>query len=278
VSAAGPDAVTWASWSLDPAVGWCAAAGAAYAVGFHRAARPPAPVEAAAFAAGLAVTVVALASPLDALADELFAAHMSQHLLLALVAPLLIVVGAPGRALAALPSTGARRVLGRDLRRFRRATGLRRAAVGTALAAVAAHVLALGLWHVPALYDLAVRSVPVHVVEHVSLFVTGLALWWVVLGVRWQRRSGMAVVYLFLAGLPMGALAALLTLAPRPLYASHLATTAAWGLTPLEDQQLAGAIMWVPGGLVYLGAVAVVIVRWLGSGPAPGERRLGWDA
>jgi putative membrane protein len=76
----------------------------------------------------------------------------------------------------------------------------------------------------------------------------------------------------------VGALAAIFTLAPHPLFASHLTTTAAWGLTPLGDQQLAGAIMWVPGGGLYLTFGVVLFVRWLGAGPLPGERTALWDA
>ena len=259
-------------------------AGTAYELGRRRIRRRPgterfaSTSQVVAFWCGVALALVAVASPVDALGDDLFSMHMVQHLLLGLVAPLLIVLGAPVRVMThALPRR--RRIqVSRVGHRVTRRTGLRRAAVATGILAVAVHVGTFYLWHVPAAYDLAERHEVVHAVEHATMLLAGLALWWVVLGVRWQNRSGLAVLYLFLAGLPMGALAALLTLAPEPLYSAHLATTAEWGLTPLEDQQLAGAIMWVPGGLVYLATATVVFVGWLGSGPARGEERLAWRA
>jgi cytochrome c oxidase assembly factor CtaG len=169
-------------------------------------------------------------------------------------------------------SSASRRTLLRATHRASVATGLSRGATGVALAAVALHVLVMVAWHVPAVYDAAVRDDVLHGVEHLTMFLAGLLLWWVVLSVGWRARSGLAVVYLFLAGLPMGALAAMFTLAPHPLYTSHLATAASWGMSPLSDQQLAGAIMWVPGGGIYLTLGVVLFVRWLGSGPAPGEQ------
>jgi cytochrome c oxidase assembly factor CtaG len=226
----------------------------------------------------MAVLVAAVASPLDRAADELFAFHMVQHLLLGLVAPLLIVAAAPVQVGIFGLSAASRRTLLRAGHRSSAVTGLSRASTGFALAAVVAHVGLMFLWHVPPVYDLAVRHPLLHGGEHLTLFAAGVALWWVVLSVGWHHRSAMAVVYLFLAGLPLGALAAIFTLAPHPLYASHLATSAAWGLTPLEDQQLAGAIMWVPGGGVYLAMGTALFVRWLGAGPLPGERTAAWDA
>jgi cytochrome c oxidase assembly factor CtaG len=163
---------------------------------------------------------------------------------------------------AALPA-GFRRTSRRWAARVPRGS----AAVG--LAAVGLHAGVFWLWHIPAWYDAAVAHPVLHAFEHTTLLGAGLLFWWVVLGVRWQGRTGIAVLYLFLAGLASGALAALLTLAPTPLYHAHLTTSAAWGLSPLEDQQLAGAIMWVPGGLVYLVAALVLFVRWLQAGPPP---------
>jgi putative membrane protein len=275
-----PEPVTWTTWVAEPALVWCAAAAAVYEAGRRRRhARPgsgPGAGKVAAFWAGLAVVVVALASPLDPLAGQLFAAHMAQHLLLAQAAPLLLVAAAPARTMSWVLARPTRHVVMRAGHRVGTVTGLGRGAPAAGLAVVAAHALALAAWHLPAAYDLAVAHPVVHAVEHLSLFATGLAFWWLVVGVRGRTGAGLALLYLFVVGLAMGGVAALLTLAPRPLYTSHLLTTDAWGLTPLQDQQLAGAIMWVPGGLVYLGAAAVLVVRWLAAGPAPGERGLAW--
>jgi cytochrome c oxidase assembly factor CtaG len=226
----------------------------------------------------MAVLVVAVASPLDRAADELFALHMVQHLLIGLVAPLLFVASTPVQVGVFGLSPASRRTILRSGHRASVATGVSRASTGLALAAVVLHVGSWFLWHIPVVYDAAVRHPVLHGGEHLTLFAAGLLLWWVVVSVGWHHRSAMAVVYLFLAGLPVGALAAIFTLAPHPLFTSHLTTTAAWGLTPLADQQLAGAIMWVPGGGLYLALGVVLFVRWLGAGPLPGERTALWDA
>ena len=272
----------WSEWSPDPALIGCALAGLLYAVGLRRLwsrfgiGHIVGMGQALAFWAGLATTLLALISPLDAIADDLFSVHMIQHLLIGLLGPLLLIVGQPLVAIGyALPKR-ARSQLAGPAHRFGRMTGFRRDSPTTASLAVGLNVLVLGLWHVPRFYDLAVRDPLVHDVEHLAFFASGLLLWWIVIGAGWRARSGMAVVYLFLAGLPMGALAALITLAPSPFYTSHLTTTYEWGLSPLEDQQLAGAIMWVPGGVVYLTAAVALFVGWLGSGPAAGEQRLSW--
>jgi putative membrane protein len=270
--------VTLTTWAVDPALVWCAAAGAAFERGRRQSpGRSRLGARAVAFWAGVAVVAVAVASPLDALAHRLFAAHMTQHLLLALVAPLLLVAAAPGRVMVwALPPP-TRRAVRHTLGRLGTATGSGGAAEAVALGAVGVHVLVLAAWPVPAAYDLAVAHDVVHAIEHASLFAAGVALWWAVIGARVRTRAPLAVIHLFLAALPMGAIAALLTLAPRPLYGAHLFGAPAQGLTALEDQQLAGAIMWVPGGTLYLGVAAVLVVRWLAAGPAPGEERLAWE-
>jgi cytochrome c oxidase assembly factor CtaG len=217
------------------------------------------------FALAWLTTLVALVSPLDALGAALFSAHMVQHLLLVMVAAPLFAIGDPATAsLWALP-LGARRSLGawwlrrRSLRAAWRA--LRAPAVALSL-----HVAAMWLWHLPALYDRALADQRVHELEHATFFLTALLFWWVLLRPHGRRLgSGAAVLYLFAAALQSTFLGALLTLARRPLYTAHFGTTRAWGLTPLEDQQLAGLFMWVPAGLVYLAVLAPIVVRALGE-------------
>jgi putative membrane protein len=145
---------------------------------------------------------------------------------------------------------------------------VRRGSAGVMIAAVAFHVGAWWVWHLPPAFDLALRNDLVHVGEHATLFASGLVLWWVVVGIRWRDRTGMAVLALFAAEVGTGMLAALMVLADHPLYtvSPELVT---WAVHPMADQQLGGVIMWVPGGFVYLGAVTVLVARWLARGPAP---------
>jgi hypothetical protein len=122
------------------------------------------------------------------------------------------------------------------------------------LCAATLHGLALWLWHAPALFEAAVDRHWVHVLEHVCFFGTALLFWRAVLGARTSRRAGPALVAAFATFMHSGLLSGLITLAPRPLYAGYVGRGTAWGLTALDDQQLAGLLMWVPLGLPYLAA------------------------
>lgn len=202
-------------------------AGALYARAWRRS-RMLKPRHGAAFGAGWAALLVALAPPLDTAAAVSFLLHMVQHELLMIVAPPLLILGRPYAALAAaLPSSPRL---------------LRLAALPLAtppLAAFVLHVLALWVWHVPRLYDVARVAAGVHAWQHACFFWTALLFWWAVLR---QWRSGVALAWLLGAMITSGALAALLTFAPAPLYAG----------TTLADQQLGGLLMWVPAGYVLL--------------------------
>lgn len=239
---------------------------------------------AAAFFAGVGAVVVALVSPVDALGGVLLSAHMCQHLLLTLVAAPLLALGAPLQAMGwGLP--------GPLRRRANRLHGrLRRALHSPALPGLglALFTLVFTLWHVPVLYDAALRVEAVHATEHVTMLGSALAFWWPVVRPR-RTHAGAGVLLLFASLIANGVLAALLVFSPRAWYA--YAGTEAWGLSPLQDQQLAGAVMWVPGGIVYVVAGAAVLLRWLrldaeqaarapprGAVPpprAPGTRRAG---
>jgi len=227
-----------------------------------------------AFGGGLFTLIIALVSPLDAMGDALFSAHMTQHLLLILVVAPLIVISEPLLPMLWAVPTGLRR---RIARWWRHATGVRTIVrtVTSPGAAWALHVGALFFWHIPAPYGWALRHDAVHALEHVSFLGTAILFWWAVLQPTGRRRLsyGMSVVYVSTAGMLMGALGAILTLAPFPWYVEHLTTTAAWHLSPLQDQQLAGVIMWVPASIVYLGAVCWFFVKWLGA-DAPCETGL----
>lgn len=262
-------------WTWDPPVVLALlAAVTAYGLGLReRRRRRPGTrsghvLETGSFMAGLAVLVVALVSPVDSIAGDLFWVHMTQHLLVGLVAPLLVVCGRPVAVMSGALSRHAQREVQRAVSPYRRAIHFRRSSTAWSLVAVSGHVLAFWVWHAPPFYDAAIRNDLLHALEHVTLFATGALFWWVIVAVRWRERSGAAVLYLFVAGFASGALAALLTLAPHSLYDVHATTTAAWHLTPLEDQQLAGAVMWVPGGAVYVAAAVVLFVRWLDAAPS----------
>ncbi|MDG4798220.1 cytochrome c oxidase assembly protein [Micromonospora sp. WMMD1082] len=215
------------------------------------------------FHAGLLVLVAALAGPVDAVAGELFWVHMVQHQLLALVAPPLLILGRSGLVIGGALPRPVRRILlpGRWLPR-----ALRSGAVAAAGAA-AVHAGTWWLWHLPGPYEAALRSDAAHVAEHVLFLGSGAVLWSVTL--RRRPRVGLPVALLSVvaAMLPTSALAALLTFSTRSWYDGHHA--ADWGLTPLEDQQLGGALMWFPGSLSYLAVAAVIVFRGLTPPPAP---------
>jgi cytochrome c oxidase assembly factor CtaG len=127
------------------------------------------------------------------------------------------------------------------------------------------HAAALWAWHAPALFEAAVVHESVHILQHASFFVTALLFWWSLLSGRDGQRVGLAVLCLFTTALHGGALGALLAMAGQAWYSVYEATAPLWGLTALEDQQLGGLIMWVPAGLVYLGAALALLASWLGA-------------
>lgn len=252
----------WSAWTWSPVVLVGLAFGAwLYARGlralWRRAGRGRvvSAWRAGAYLGGLASLFVALVSPVDAVGDALFSVHMTQHLLLMMVAAPLVVLGDPVTVtLWALPIRWRRRI-GRG---WRRARWLRTVWGALTLAPVAwtLHVVTLWLWHAPSFYERALLSEPVHLFEHATFFVTALLFWWLLFAPHGRSmRIGGKVAYLFAAMLQGTILGAVITFARHPWYWSYFGTTQAWGLTPLEDQQLAGLIMWIPAGLIYLAAL-----------------------
>jgi putative membrane protein len=259
----------WTSWSLQPPVlVGLAAAGWAYWRGTRKLwtggrRRGLTGWQVVAFTGGLLSLFVALVSPLHRLSSELLWVHMVQHILLVLVGAPLIVLGAPLiPSTLALPLPWRRRI--RSWGRIgwlAAATGL----VTRPLSAWVLHVGALWAWHSPSLYDAAVGSEGIHALEHLTFLATGILFWWAAIhpGARRGLAGGGDVLYVFTAGVQSGALGAVLTFAGSALYPSYVTTVARWGLTPLQDQQLAGVIMWIPAGLVYMVAAGALFVRWL---------------
>jgi cytochrome c oxidase assembly factor CtaG len=121
-------------------------------------------------------------------------------------------------------------------------------------------------WHAPILYQAAIESALVHALQHLSFFGSALLFWWALLYGRLGRLGyGVAVLAAFPTAVHSSVLGALLTASPSPWYQSYLTTTEAWNLTPLEDQQLAGLIMWVPAGMIYLVGALALFASWLGE-------------
>lgn len=216
------------------------------------------------FAAGVATIAIALLSPVDAAAEQIFAAHMVQHLLLIVVAAPLVVLGAPAPALWWGLPRRTRRGVARALLRSR---GLQWSwrAVSAPAVVIVAHIVALWFWHFPGPYQLALRDDAVHAVEHLSFVATAVLFWWVVLQPTGARRLShpATIVALVVMLAQSGALGAFLVYARSPWYPAHAAGARGWGLTLLEDQQLAGMIMWVPAGVAYVAATVWAFLDWM---------------
>jgi cytochrome c oxidase assembly factor CtaG len=206
----------------------------------------------AAYALAVLVLCIALFSPIDARADDDFAWHMVQHLLLMLVAaPLLAVSNAQFVALHGFPLATRRRVAGAVAAVPGVRAGGRHA--GAPWLAAAAFAATTWLWHAPKVYDAALASPPLHAVEHLT-FLFSAAVFWRMIATIGDRRldTASSIVLVTLVGLQGNLMAALLTLAPAPLYAHQ---------GGLERQQLAGLAMWVPAGLLYLAATVRALHR-----------------
>ena len=257
------------AWSFDPFVilGLVLSAGL-YVVGLRRLWKKAGTGsgirkwEAAAFAGGWTVLAIAMVSPLHRLGEVLFSAHMAQHtLIIGLAAPLLILGRPLVPALFAVPM------------RWRRAVGdaahnptVRAIWLTITMASIAwlLHAVALWVWHLPGPYQTTLTSDFMHSLQHVSFLATALLFWWALIHGRGARMGyGAAILYLFTTAVHTGGLGALLTFSNRPWYPSYAAGSEAWGLTPMEDQQLAGLIMWVPAGLSYVVAALLLLAGWL---------------
>jgi putative membrane protein len=228
---AAPVPAEWlARWNLDPFV-WAGliVSGVAYFRWVDAS-----PVQRRLFLAALAVAALLFVSPLCALTSALFAARVVHHALLtALVAPLLVAGLAPV---------------------------LRAPAGGLALW-TAGHTLTFWFWHAPPVYAWALSSDAAYWLMQASLLATAVGMW---ARIR-TAPLPMAIAALLAMMVQMGLLGALFTFSGSALYAPHYLTTQAWGFSPLEDQQLAGLIMWAPAAGVYLAAALLLLSRWFGA-------------
>jgi cytochrome c oxidase assembly factor CtaG len=230
------------------------------------------------FYAGLAVLAIALSSPLELLSQQLFWAHMVQHVLLLVVAAPLIVLARPWiRLWRTLPLDGRRR-LARGLSQGERAAPLRRLSriLGGPAVSLVAFCGVLLAWHVPVLFDATLRSGALHALEHTLFFCTALMFWKQVIHsppLRARLAAAERVVYVIGAMIVSWGLAVVLALAPHPLYEfyAHQASRPG-GISALADQQVAAGIMWVPGSITFVIVIFAYVHRWLAP-PAPGSPR-----
>ncbi len=217
----------------------------------------------AAFAGGMLVLFLTLESPIDTVADQLFSVHMVQHMLLLFVVPPLLVWGRPPVAFMWAFRSRSRRVLGNLWTRLR----LNRVVQALMHPSVVwvAFTGSFVFWHFPKPFQWALENEGIHTLEHLCFLITGLMFWTIVIEPSGRRRLsyGATLVHVATTAILGGLPGALILLAQYPLYPVQTAGAAAWGLTPMQDQQLAGVIMWVPGGFAYVATVSWIFARWM---------------
>ncbi|HEX2657048.1 MAG TPA: cytochrome c oxidase assembly protein [Polyangia bacterium] len=222
------------------------------------------PARIAAYLGGVATIIVALLSPLDTLSDLLFSAHMSQHELLMLVAAPLLVIGRPIAALLwALPRRARDRVTA-----GMRAPIPRRAwrIVSDPVVIMLLHAAALWIWHVPWLFEGAMAHAAVHALQHACFFFTAALFWYALAEGRYGRGGyGMAALFVFLTSLHSGLLGTLLTLSGRLWYPIYGVRAPSTGVDALEDQRLAGLLMWIPTGVLFMVLGLGFFAAWMGE-------------
>lgn len=253
------------AWSFDPlAVGLIAIAGGAYLWAVRRVNRshpgnPHRPHRTWCFLGGLAVIAVALMSPIEAYEGVLFSVHMVQHMLLQLLAAPLLLAGAPiTLALRASSPPARRRLLSILQSRIVHA-------ISFPLVAWVAFAAVNWGWHFSDLYNQALENVALHYFQHATLLGAALLFWWPVIGADpspWRMPYPARLFYLFLA-LPQSSFLGIAIMdAPQVLFSHYVTNLRDWGMSPLEDQQLGGTIMWTVGDLAFLGGMAVVVWLW----------------
>lgn len=257
-----------ASWTAEPVViGAVLAAGGLYLARWRRAraevtVHAPGAWRLASFVGGLLAILIALVSPVDRLAEQLFALHMVQHVLLLDVAPILLVLGLTKVLLR--PAT-------RRLQRLERAAG----PLGHPVFAVALYCAVMWAWHVPAAYDGALDQPALHVLEHVTFASAGTLYWWHLLSpIRGRLRLGGLgpVAYMASTKLLVGLLGVAIAFAPGVLYPFYERLPRGWGLSAGDDQSIAGMVMALEQSLVMGVALAVLFMRMLGESEREEER------
>jgi putative membrane protein len=251
----------WSDWEFDPGiVAPLALSAVLYALG-SRKHFGQTKWQRVAFWTGWLSLVLALMSPLHPLGEKLFSAHMIQHEILMLIsAPLLVVSRPLVTFLWALPIRW-RRTAGRwSKERLVASTWMLLTAPA---AAWLIHAAAIWVWHAPPLFQMTLESDLAHTAQHLSFLLSALLFWWALFYGHGRKSYGSSILYIFTTGVHTGILGALLTFSPHVWYPAYGESPRAYGLTPLEDQQLGGLIMWVPASLVYLATGLWLFAGWL---------------
>ncbi|MBI3942988.1 MAG: cytochrome c oxidase assembly protein [Chloroflexi bacterium] len=210
---------------------------------------------------GVVILLLTLVSPIDTIGETyLFSVHMLQHMLLVLVVPPLLLLGVPTR-------------LARKIMQLPWVARLEKS-IGHPSIAWLIGMGALALWHLPLLYNMALLSEPVHIVEHLTMLMTATIFWWPVTTPLPERRLGPlpTMFYLSAAGMASGLLGLLLAYSSLGTYSVYLnppdpygllsLIRVQWGLSARDDQEIAGWLMLIPGGLIYIGAIMGTLARW----------------
>jgi cytochrome c oxidase assembly factor CtaG len=261
-------------WSLNPPLVLLLVVAILYRIGSRRTVTPASGqvaqrLRSFCFYASLVVLAVALSSPLDALSERLFWAHMVQHVLLLVVAPPLLVVARPWVRLWRSLPLAARRSVGQSLALDERMAPLRwlSRTLGSPPASFLLFSVVLLAWHLPGMFDATLRSEALHALEHTLFFATALMFWKQVIDSRPLRAplgAPQRVAYVVGAMVVTWVLAVVLALAPHPLYSfyAHEAGRPG-GISAIADQQIAAGIMWVPGSITFVIVIFVYVHRWL---------------
>jgi putative membrane protein len=257
-------------WNLDPGILTALVFWTGLYVWRFRAARAEAggrgagPAQAVAFGAGMAALFVALVSPLDALGEDyLFAAHMLQHVLLSDIAPALLLLGLSRVIL---------RPVTRRLMAVERALG----PFAHPITGILIWVVLIYVWHIPALYNAALEKPLVHALEHLSFFSAGIAVWWPLIQpvpMRHRLKGLWTFAYIGAAKASLGPLGIFLAWSSTVAYDYYETVPRIWGLSPLEDQNIGGAIMMVEQSFVLVIAFAILFVRMLAQSEDEERRR-----
>ena len=253
------------AWEFDPAVVILLGVSAFFYVNgtFHQdsKSRLQSRAQRIYFWSGWIVLALALISPLHRLGEALFSAHMVQHEALMLVAAPLLVLSRPlvtflwGMPFRWRCSIGAwsKSEYVRSVWNF----------LTDPFVAWSTHAAAIWIWHAPLLFQLTLTSELAHALQHLSFLLSALLFWWALFYADGRKAYGAGVLYVFTTAVHTSILGALLTFSPHVLYPGYAGTTQVWGLTPLEDQQIGGLVMWVPAGLIYLAVGLQLFARWI---------------
>ncbi len=251
----------WTAWSVEPGIVIPLALTAFLYARGARVSRGSTRRQIACFWSGWSTLALALLSPLHPLGEVLFSAHMVQHEVLMLVsAPLLVFSRPLVPMLWGLPFAW-RRPLGR----WSKSPTVEHSWRGLTdpHSAWWIHAVALWAWHLPVMFQATLTSEWAHTAQHLSFLLSALLFWWSLFYAHGRLGYGQGVLYVFTTMVHTSILGALLTISPRLWYPAYSSGTAAWGLTPLQDQQIGGLVMWIPAGLVYLAAGLYLFARWL---------------